>query len=122
MRAYNLLEALGWFEGAVFILAAAATAAYVVVRMLVAAVRCGSAWCGLGLAAGALSFLLAWSGLVFAGVVATMMAVVSDAQASPRGDEVWRHLTVLGVAAAVVVAAGLGAAWATRRVCAAASR
>ena len=32
------------------------------------------------------------------------------------------ELTVLGVAAALVVAAGLVAAWATRRVCAAAER
>lgn len=122
MRTAPLLEALGWIEGAVFVLAAAATAAYVVVRMLVAAARCGSLWRGLGLGAAALAFLLAWAGLVFAGVVATMMAVVSDVQASPRGDEVWRHLTVLGVAALVVVAAGLGAAWATRRVCAATER
>ena len=122
VRTAPLLEALGWFEGAVFVLAAAATAAYVIVRVLVAIVRCGSAWRGLGLAAGALAFLVTWAGLVFAGVVATMMAVVSDVQASPRGGEVWRHLTVLGVAAAVVVAAGLGAAWATRRVCAAAMR
>jgi hypothetical protein len=51
-----------------------------------------------------------------------MMAVVSDVQASPRGDEVWRHLTVLGVAAVVAVAAGLCAVWATRRICAAAAR
>lgn len=122
MRNTPLLDALGWFEGAVFVLAAVATAVYVVVRVVVTAIRCGSAARGLGLAAGALAFLLAWAGLVFAGVAATMMAVVSDVQASPRGEEVWRHLTVLGVSAALVVAAGLCAAWATRRVCAAASR
>jgi len=61
VRTAPLLEALGWFEGAVFVLAAVAAAAYVVVRVLVAAVRCGSAWRGLGLAAGALAFLLAWA-------------------------------------------------------------
>ena len=116
------LEALGWIEAAVFALAAVGTAVYVIVRVLVTAVRCGSVRRGLGLIAAAFAFLLGWAALVFAGVVVTMMAVVSDVQASPRGDEVWRHLTVLGVAAAVVVAAGLGAAWATRRVCAAASR
>ena len=122
MSTAPLLEALGWVEGAVFVLAAVATAAYVSVRAVVAAARCGSLWRGLGLIAAACAFLLAWAALVFVGVVATMMAVVSDVQASPGGGEVWRHLTVLGVSAVVVVAAGLGAAWATRRVCAAASR
>lgn len=119
MRTTPILEALGWIEGAIFLVASAATAAYVVVRVLVTAVRCGSVWRGLGLVAAALAFLLAWAGLVFAGVMATMMAVVSDVQASPRGEEMWRHLTVLGVAAVAAVAAGLGAVWATRRICAA---
>ena len=122
MSTTSLLEALGWVEAAVFALAAVATAVYVIVRALVTAVRCGSVWRGLGLVGAAFAFLLGWAALVFAGVVVTMMAVVSDVQASPRGDEVWRHLTVLGVAAAVMVAAGLGAAWATRRICAAVAR
>ena len=49
MRTAPILEALGWIEGAIFLLAAAATAAYVVVRVLVTAARCGSVWRDLGM-------------------------------------------------------------------------
>jgi hypothetical protein len=122
VRTRFLLDVLGWIEVAVFALAAVSTAVYVIVRVLVTAVRCGSVWRGLGLAAAALAFLLGWAAFIFTGVVVTMMAVVSDVQASPRGEEVWRHLTVLGVAAVLTLVAGLVAAWATRRICAAVTR
>lgn len=117
MTSNALLDLLGWAEAAVFALAALATAIYVIVKVVASAIRCGSASRVLALVAAAVIFLLLWGGLAFAGVVATIMAVVSDVQASPAGNEHWRQLSVLGCAAAVMVGVGLVAAWLARRVC-----
>jgi len=112
-----LLDLLGWVEAAVFALAALATAIYVIAKLVASAFRCVSASRTLALVAVAIIFLLFWGGLVFAGVVVTIMAVVSDVQAAPAGNEHWRYLTVLGCAALVMVGLGLVAAWFSRRVC-----
>ena len=117
MNSNALLDLLGWVEAAVFALAALATAVYVIVKVVASAIRCGSASRTLALVAVAVIFLLFWGGLVFAGVVATIMAVVSDVQAAPAGNEHWRHLSVLGCAAVVMVGLGCVAAWLARRVC-----
>ena len=109
-------DLLGWAEAAIFVAASATTILYVCARLIIAAVRCGSAPRAIALVAGMLAFLLIWVSLIFAAFVGTTMAVVSDVQASPAGDESWRHLTVLGVSAAFMVFAGLVACWAARRV------
>lgn len=109
-------DLLGWAEAAIFVAAAATTIIYVCARLLVAAVRCGSAARAVALVAGALVFLFVWGFLIFAAFVVTTMAVVSDVQASPAGNESWRHLTVLGVSSAFMVIAGLVACWWARRV------
>jgi hypothetical protein len=116
-----LLDLLGWVEAAVFVLAALATAIYVIAKVVASAIRCGSASNALALIAAAVIFLLFWGGLTFAGVVATIMAVVSDVQAAPAGHEHWRYLSVLGCAAAVTAGVGWVAAWLARRVCDAAT-
>lgn len=89
-----LLDLLGWAEAAVFVLVALATAIYVIAKVITSAIRCGSASNALALIAAAVVFLLFWGGLTFAGVVATIMAVVSDVQAAPAGNEHWRYLSV----------------------------
>lgn len=120
MKSNALLDLLGWVEFAVFASAVLATAVYVVAKLVASAIRCGSASRTLALIAAAVIFLLFWGGLAFAGIVGTIMAVVSDVQASPADNEHWRHLSVLGCAAVVMVGLGLAAAWLARRVSAAA--
>jgi hypothetical protein len=121
LKSNALLDLLGWAEAAVFVLAALATAIYVIAKVITSAIRCGSTSNALALIAAAVIFLLFWGGLTFAGVVATIMAVVSDVQAAPAGHEQWRYLSVLGCAAAVMAGVGWVATWLARRVCDAAT-
>jgi len=117
LNSNSLLDLLGWVEAAVFALAALATAIYVIAKLVASAIRCGSASRALVLIAVTIIFLMFWGGLTFAGVVATIMAVVSDVQAAPAGNEHWRHLSVLGCAAVVMAGLGWLVAWLARRVC-----
>ena len=111
-----ILEVVILVEAAIFLLASAATAIYVVVCFLIAVKRAESLPQRLRLLAKLAVFLFLWAILFLVGCLVTLMAATFDVQVAPSNPEHWRQLTVMGCSALVMVGLGVIAMWATRRV------